>query len=427
MSSMLTWGSSISSGLRCPIQDQFVSGLLHLGCGQVSVFSKTLSQRRACIVVLNRVFVIFAMFRLWCVFWHKCKNTSHTISNFLLDPLNFWCFFALQAFEATSKYYTDVDILEFLDPCEVWSMQVFQFHASDQPVASIHPDKVPAHPVQVQDGSEMKDVVSTFWPYTPPTRPTRTTHDTHYSWQMMVEAEEIAEIENDIVDDIGEFWSEHDDPGDDEVEDLALAEAEALNFLENDEQKKKKKRKTSQSTPTTTNILEPSTSSTHPASTETQDEAHGGSIEVPEHPAEEHPMQGQERAKVGGRLPAEVVLTLPNGQISYYAAKDIFQCTCKKHPGCVLSRTARGRRKQGSLIAGRPVAFMASWLEMADNCDTKLQHWNKEAWHAQLTHASRLSWRQRISAMTLGPSLLQFERTPEPQEPDEPLTLVGYE
>lgn len=112
------------------------------------------------------------------------------------------------------------------------------------------------------------------------------------------------------------------------------------------------------------------------------------------------------------------------GKITYYPSKRVFEAICRHpaHGKCVLTRTSHGRGGAAS-GAGRPMGFLAAWLERADQ-PSKAAHWAPEVLHASA--AARRAAREAVKAMPNGPALLSHERPKENAEDSEPEGLAGF-
>eukprot|EP00971_Amphidinium_carterae_P174033 3449492-Amphidinium_carterae.4 len=123
---------------------------------------------------------------------------------------------------------------------------------------------------------------------------------------------------------------------------------------------------------------------------------------------------------------ATATLEVEGGRISYYAKKESFEAVCKNkaHSKCVLTRTAKGRRRKGrdGLYGGRPVAFMTLWLSRHE-CATKQEHWSTE--QNMFTWTERHACRELLGVMPDAQALMCYEREPEPNEGSEPKDLFG--
>ena len=129
----------------------------------------------------------------------------------------------------------------------------------------------------------------------------------------------------------------------------------------------------------------------------------------------------------GPRLPAEAVVTWPGvGKIAFHHSKGSFEATCFCHNQCVISRTANGRHVRGhGLVAGRPLGFLACWVQHAALCDSKAQHWDKDVWRATFTQAARLTARRELLELPGGTALAANERAMSPGEGEEAENLLG--
>ena len=132
----------------------------------------------------------------------------------------------------------------------------------------------------------------------------------------------------------------------------------------------------------------------------------------------------------GVRQRAFSSLILEHGRITYYVNKNAFEATCNNPShglsgACVLSRTANGRRRGNRIAGGRPVAFLAAWLQLGAQCNSKEEHWDRARWQEHLSHANRSSVRAALKDRAFGPILMAHERPREEDEDEEPATLEG--
>ena len=85
------------------------------------------------------------------------------------------------------------------------------------------------------------------------------------------------------------------------------------------------------------------------------------------------PPLGHVRERRGGVLTAR----LANGTLTYYASNQSFEATCNAHRGerCTLtSKATAATPRQAALGRGRPLGFLALWLEAAPVCFDKDDH-----------------------------------------------------
>eukprot|EP00971_Amphidinium_carterae_P314108 6243454-Amphidinium_carterae.1 len=96
------------------------------------------------------------------------------------------------------------------------------------------------------------------------------------------------------------------------------------------------------------------------------------------------------------------------GRLSFYDSKQLFEAQCpnKAHGKCTLSRTCNGRRAKGKphLVGGRPVDFMALWLEKAFDCPDKASHWSLGA--ECFSQEARRAMRAQVATMAGGSEFL---------------------
>lgn len=145
-------------------------------------------------------------------------------------------------------------------------------------------------------------------------------------------------------------------------------------------------------------------------------------------PAPPPPVRGVAARGIGGMAAATAVLR--HGKISYYHTKGgQFEAVCRNpnHGKCVLTRKAHARPTAEGMVpkGGRPLGFLAAWLERGDVPD-KASHWAPEVMRA--SREARLSGRNLIKEAHHGPELLAFERpkVAELDEASEPEDLKPY-
>ena len=111
-------------------------------------------------------------------------------------------------------------------------------------------------------------------------------------------------------------------------------------------------------------------------------------------------------------------------RISFFASKFCFEAHCPvpAHGKCVLTRTCRYKKGR---VGGRPLGFLASWLEIASMFDTKAEHFSAEALMS-ITLEQRRANRVLLHAVEGGLELLDKEREKAPGEDSEATDLDGY-
>ena len=125
-------------------------------------------------------------------------------------------------------------------------------------------------------------------------------------------------------------------------------------------------------------------------------------------------------ASVGSQLEdrgmADAAVFLENGKISFYEKGNRFECTCFRHPKCVLTRTgAYNARRKGQ---GRPVGLMAAWLEFNDHAAMASAEDHKNPFLVQgISKQARLAARRRLRAAE-GPDIEARERGRTASEAD---------
>ena len=116
--------------------------------------------------------------------------------------------------------------------------------------------------------------------------------------------------------------------------------------------------------------------------------------EQPPEPAAAREARAQRPLRRGSlRVMAEESVTLPQGKLTF-CGQGSFAATCANpsHNRCVLTRTALEGRSRAQ---GRPLAFLASWLELGATVSSKAEHWNKDNWPSL---AQRQTKREQIMA-----------------------------
>eukprot|EP00971_Amphidinium_carterae_P337826 6474869-Amphidinium_carterae.1 len=128
----------------------------------------------------------------------------------------------------------------------------------------------------------------------------------------------------------------------------------------------------------------------------------------------------------GSMTSAAAGCKMDGGRIHYHHSKQSFEAICNRHAGCTLTRTHKARKrlnKNGFPQGGRPLGFLAAWLEL--HCESKLEHRDLPTL-ANLSHEQRSACRDALAMAEGGAELLRFEREKLPEEPEEPLLLDGY-
>eukprot|EP00971_Amphidinium_carterae_P348227 6490393-Amphidinium_carterae.1 len=124
-------------------------------------------------------------------------------------------------------------------------------------------------------------------------------------------------------------------------------------------------------------------------------------------------------ALVGGRvpLPAEAVVYIHGGVLTFYATSGVFHARCgvPGHGRCILTRSGQPGRKPEQ---GRPCGFLCAWLQCGHKHSTKAGHWQKHLWPSR---EQRLEARAQLESTAAGLELLQHERPLGVGEPEEPI------
>lgn len=139
------------------------------------------------------------------------------------------------------------------------------------------------------------------------------------------------------------------------------------------------------------------------------------------------PPPEDEPARARGK--AAVTVVFPWGKIAYYASKNSFEAICRNpaHGKCVLTRSAKAKTTRAGRppAGGRPVGFMAAWLQHGDVA-SKADHWSPDVLRAPL--AARKAGRAFVKGARYGTELLSYERpmAADQGETSEPEDISAY-
>eukprot|EP00971_Amphidinium_carterae_P313940 6239545-Amphidinium_carterae.4 len=281
----------------------------------------------------------------------------------------------------------------------VWNAKLYLLDEGRVPLGSIQPNSAVLQELEPGQSGEQ------IWPPMQRARTVGARPHAHPGWELALAIEEASE-EEDVQEHLPEEEDDDDDDndhelGDDlqgqaELDDLILCvEAEELLEQRHAAKKERKKRKRG-----------------------AEGEGPSSSAAAPAEPLAEPVRRGPD---LGSRAAAAASLTLASGTISYYPSTRNFQATCHIHDRCVLTRVGQEcKRFSLSKGRGRPLGFMAAWLEKAGQYSTKAEH-NAATTLAALSQHSRVEARERLLALAGGDVLQGFERqlgTDEAVEPE---------
>ena len=69
---------------------------------------------------------------------------------------------------------------------------------------------------------------------------------------------------------------------------------------------------------------------------------------------------------------------LPSGIISYYKKGEfVAGCRCAGHHRCTKTRQGVGASKKGPTLTGRPLGFLAAWLDIGSVCEDRPEHYDE--------------------------------------------------
>ena len=123
------------------------------------------------------------------------------------------------------------------------------------------------------------------------------------------------------------------------------------------------------------------------------------------------------------RGPCAATAAFAGGRIAFFEGAGFFQAVCNNplHDRCIMTRSCRAKGGQGK-FGGRPVAFLAAWLEDNGQVD-KAAHWRFA--DLRLSLEDRLAQRAMIQADAEKSELLRHERPKVDGEDSEPEDLRG--
>eukprot|EP00971_Amphidinium_carterae_P351553 6492163-Amphidinium_carterae.2 len=330
--------------------------------------------------------------------------------------------------EATHSYLSDYQFFHMLEKSKLWNIQFYLMDTSKHIIVNLTPHQVPLVPL---------DAERPFWPKKN-AKQTAPTQDDDIGWDVFAALHQPSSSDSD---DFSEAEVEESEPEEAQDEmDLDLLVAEAMEMLEKEKSRKRKATETTQQLElaSATGAASSSSPAPHPplaqAEVRSQPSDSAAAATAAASTGAAGPSDTSTPAATVapprlyyGRSRADHVIHLEHGTIAYYASKKAFEATCAQasHRPCKLTRTSVGRTKAGVTLGGRPVAMMAAWLEAGATLDCKALHWDVPSMTAQLSHAKRVAWRERLQNMPDAHSLLAQERPRHESEPAEAESLAG--
>lgn len=266
----------------------------------------------------------------------------------------------LPSTQATNRFLNDYAALQMVNTCGQIDFQVLKLVETKRPTASVRPDILPVEPVQSLQPHRLR-----------PERRHRTPRHPPGPGAALGEGHSLVEDEGDSLS-----GAESDDPME-ELEDLADEPGDAdLDALLEE----------SMDLDLGATLQEPPAAGEGPldvrGATDADPAAEGGVPEAPlargagDEPAVLPPPAA---AAARPRKNATVTVEMPGGSVSFYESKQAFQAVCEHrgHGRCVATRTrnSRGLTSDGFPMGGRPVGFLAAWLQRGEHCLTKAAHW----------------------------------------------------
>ena len=105
------------------------------------------------------------------------------------------------------------------------------------------------------------------------------------------------------------------------------------------------------------------------------------------------------------------------------------EASCTTHAKCQMTRTVKARRwKEGVPCGGRPLGFLAAWLQMGVGAP-RAAHWDRDAWKEKLTWEVRDEARKFVMGAcdpeTAAVFLEEERERVHAVEHDEPRDLLG--
>eukprot|EP00971_Amphidinium_carterae_P352859 6492754-Amphidinium_carterae.5 len=342
------------------------------------------------------------------------------------------CYLCL-APKATCEFHNLLEVAQKLCRLCTWALVWYELEDTLRPVVELIPGIVVVRPIP---GQEAENILN-------PSRRQPKARAKRVAQQTQSDPGS-AEVAGDIVDEafvdlFGDESPEEQEPDleeemdEQQLEEMLLLRAEAMEELTLQVQQKVKKEKHDKGKTTQAKQMQASggvvssSSTAHPATASSSEPVQ--LEEVPMASVEPDPPAIAENtvlARVGGFRtivgPAEAEIKLPNGRIAFHTTKQSFECRCDVHPSCVLTRGKAGRKVKGyeDKQGGRPLGFMALWLAKAKEYDSAIMHKEKAFW-SLYTHEDRAVARASLAETAGGRSLLELEKPKaHASDPDEP-------
>ena len=144
-------------------------------------------------------------------------------------------------------------------------------------------------------------------------------------------------------------------------------------------------------------------------------EEHDVDVERLVEAAMDKPERKERKQEVVSRKPkvAEIVFTLPFGELRYNSVGNFIRAHCNKHPKCTKQR----QTTPGRLGAGRPIGMLIAWLK--HDAESKVHHMVHNP-----SYEARQSARAEFNQMPGSSDFAQFERRKyHSEDGDEPLRI----
>eukprot|EP00971_Amphidinium_carterae_P281578 5590228-Amphidinium_carterae.2 len=352
--------------------------------------------------------------------------------------------------EATNEFLLEFHALAYLDIAGsiAWSVQWYELENTNRPLGNLVPDIVCVLPLEGADECHI-------WPPSRKPRATkkRTPHAAEAQFGLRSSGSQVTQF-LDLEEDADEADDEEEpnehtthDTQLDAVEDDEYTPNQELLFLTEDIEflkweaqatgscKKRPREQGETSIAEVEALVTKQAASSHvsPAPVAASATA-SSSTEVPSFAAVPVTQAALAVAPRAGTLRglhgvADSVIYIAGSKISYYSNKGMFVADCKAHPHCNMTRTASAKKGKGTAICGgRPVGFLAMWLQcgLEVDCDSKAKHKDRDYVRAHCTLAKRREQREALQATVAGIDMLQYERGKEVDEQSEPEDLSGY-
>lgn len=339
---------------------------------------------------------------------HKCQNRGMPAASKVCDGPSARHACVRMPAQATGRFAVEYEALEDVDLSEgVW-VRWYTLESDPRPVATLAPHTVPISPLSAEARPTQ------VWPRR--TRGVRRHPPRPKQEARGAGADVVADPNEDQADSDVEAGASESEGNDFEMEaELLRVVAEADELAE------------SGFNPPESHEEGPSgaASSGGPAaSAEPVAEAPAPMPPPPPQAAEGVARRPQRRG--GARASAAAVCQVPGGSIGYYVSKSAFEAVCDNpaHGRCVATRTSSGRAtgEDGFPRSGRPLGFLAAWLQAGQGVGSKAEHWQL----FDQPHSERVRLRSEFSTSGAFQTLLAHERARAEGEPEEPRSLLGY-